>query len=158
MQVYLSLCNDGIAVPRKPLDIDVVDFIQAVGLLVRRVRAAAASHELSLTEAAVMTRLAKDGPATIADLARAESMKPQSMGTTIAALEEMGMVERKPHPTDGRQINIELTAKGAAAQKSAGDAKRTWIEQTIAKLDEQDRETLFAAGRIIKRLVEKDPQ
>ncbi len=58
-----------------------------------------------------MARLAKDGPATTADLARAESMKPQSMGTTIAALEEMGIVERKPHPTDGRQMNIELTAK-----------------------------------------------
>jgi len=155
LQVYLSLCNDGIAVPRKPLDIDVVDFIQAVGLLVRRVRAAAASHELSLTEAAVMTRLAKDGPATIADLARAESMKPQSMGNTIAALEEMGMVERTPHPTDGRQVNIELTARGAAVRKSTREAKRTWLAQAVAGLDEQEQRTLFEAGEIIKRLVEK---
>jgi len=103
--------------PRKHLEIAVIDLTQAIGLLVRRVRAAAASHELSLTEATVMARLAKDGPATTADLARAESMKPQSMGTTIAALEEMGLVERKPHPTDGRQVNIELTAKGAAVRK-----------------------------------------
>jgi DNA-binding MarR family transcriptional regulator len=123
--------------------------------LVRRVRAAAASHELSLTEGAVIARLAKGGPATIADLARAEGMKPQSMGATIAALEEMGMVERKPHPTDGRQVNIELTAKGAAVRKSAADAKRTWLAQAVARLDEQERETLFAAGEIIKRLVEK---
>ncbi len=120
----------------------------------RRVRAASASHELSLTEAAVMARLAKDGPATTADLARAEGMKPQSMGTTIAALEEMGMVERKAHPTDGRQINLELTAKGAAVRKSARDAKRTWLAEAIAKLDKQEQETLFAAGEIIKRLVE----
>jgi DNA-binding MarR family transcriptional regulator len=140
-------------VPRKTLDIALIDFTQAVGLLVRRVRAAAASHELSLTEAAVMARLAKDGPATIADLARAESMKPQSMGTTVAALEEMGMVERKPHPTDGRQANIELTAKGAAVRKSAKDAKRTWLAQAIAQLDKQEQETLFAAGEIMKRLV-----
>ena len=140
--------------PRKNLEIAVIDFTQAIGLLVRRVRAAAASHELSLTESAVMARLSKDGPATTADLARAESMKPQSMGTTIAALEEMGMVERKPHPTDGRQVNIELTAKGAAVRKSARDAKRTWLAQAIAQLDEEDRETLFAAGEIIKRLVQ----
>jgi DNA-binding MarR family transcriptional regulator len=131
-----------------------IDLIHTIGLLLRRVRAAAASHELSLTEAAVMSRLAKDGPATTADLARAESMKPQSMGATIAALEEMGMVERKPHPTDGRQVNIELTAKGAAVRKSAKDAKRMWLAQAIAQLDEHERETLFAAGRIIKRLVE----
>jgi DNA-binding MarR family transcriptional regulator len=141
--------------PRKILEIAVIDFIQAIGLLVRRVRAAAASHELSLTEAAVLARLAKDGPATTADLARAESMKPQSMGTTVAALEEMGLVERKPHPTDGRQVHIELTAQGAAVRKSARDAKRTWLAQAIAQLDEEERETLFKAGEIIKRLVEK---
>jgi len=144
--------------PRKTLEMAVMDFTQAIGLLVRRVRAAAALHELSLTEAAVMSRLEKEGPATTADLARAEGMKPQSMGTTIAALEEMGMVERKPHPTDGRQVHIELTAKGAAVRKSTGDAKRTWLAQTIARLDEQERETLFAAGEIIKRLVENERQ
>jgi DNA-binding MarR family transcriptional regulator len=129
--------------------------MQSIGLLVRRVRAAARSHELSLTEASVMGRLAKHGPATTADLARAEGMKPQSMGTTIAALEEMGMVERKPHPTDGRQVNIGLTAKGAAVRKSAKDAKHTWLIHAISQLVESERETLFKAGEIIKRLAEK---
>jgi DNA-binding MarR family transcriptional regulator len=139
---------------RKTLEIAAIDFIQAVGLLVRRARAAAASHELSLTESAVMARLAKEGPATTADLARAEGMKPQSMGTTIAALEEIGMVERKRHPTDGRQVNIQLTAKGTAVRNSAKDAKRTWLARAIAQLDDQERETLFRAGEIIKRLAE----
>jgi DNA-binding MarR family transcriptional regulator len=139
---------------RKGFETAVIDFTQAVGLLFRRVRAAAASHELSLTESAVMARLAKDGATTTADLARAESMKPQSMGTTVAALEEMGMVERKPHPTDGRQINIALTAKGAAVRKSAGDAKRTWLAQAIAQLHEGEQQTLFRAGEIIKRLAQ----
>jgi DNA-binding MarR family transcriptional regulator len=142
-------------VPRKTLESAVIDFIQAVGLLMRRVRAAAASHELSLTESAVLSRLAKDGSATTADLARAESMKPQSMATTIAALEQMGLIERKQHPTDGRQMNIELTAKGAAVRKSAKDAKTTWLAQAISQLHEQDRETLFKAGEIIKRLAER---
>jgi DNA-binding MarR family transcriptional regulator len=139
---------------RKTFDIAVTDFIQAVGLLVRRARAAAASHELSWTETSVLKRLAKDGPATTADLARAEGMRPQSMRTIVAALEEMSMVERKPHATDGRQVNIELTAKGAAVRKSASDAKRTWLAQAIAQLDKQEQATLFAAGEIIKRLAE----
>jgi len=141
--------------PRKSLEVSVSDLIQAIGLLVRRVRAAAASHDLSLTEATVMKRLATNGPATTADLARAESMKPQSMGATIAALEEMGMVARKPHPTDGRQVHIELTAKGAEVRKTSRDAKRTWLTQAIAQLNERERETLFAAGEIIKRLAQK---
>jgi DNA-binding MarR family transcriptional regulator len=136
-------------------DASVAEFVHAVGLLVRRVRAAAAAHELSWSEATVLGRLARDGPATTADLARAEAVKPQSMGATIAALEERGLVERKPHPTDGRQMNIVLTAKGAAVRKSSKDAKITWLAQAIARLDDKDRETLFAAGKIIKRLVEK---
>jgi DNA-binding MarR family transcriptional regulator len=140
--------------PRKPSETDIVDFTRAVGLLVRRVRAAAASHELSLTESAVLARLAKDGPATIADLARAESMKPQSMGATISALEEMALVERKPHPTDGRQLNIELTGKGLDVRTRHGDAKRTWLAQAIAQLDEREQQTLFQAGEIIKRLAQ----
>jgi DNA-binding MarR family transcriptional regulator len=141
--------------PRKTLEDATIDFAHAIGFLVRRVRAAADSQELSLTEAAVMARLAKDGPATTADLARSEGMKPQSMGTTIAALEEMGMVERKSHPTDGRQVNIELTAIGTAVRNRAKDAKRTWLAQAIAQLDKQEQETLFTAGEIMKRLGEK---
>jgi DNA-binding MarR family transcriptional regulator len=148
---------DGV-VPRKTFAIAVTDFGNSIGLLVRRARAAAASHELSWTESGVLKRLAKEGPATTADLARAQGMRPQSMRTIIAALEEMGMVMRKSHATDGRQVNIELTAKGAAEEKSVGDAKRTWLAQAIAQLDGQERETLFAAGRIMKRLAENDTQ
>lgn len=135
------------------LDTAVSDFAHSIGILVRRVRAAAASHELSLTEAAVMKRLDKNGAATTADLARAEGMKPQSMGTTIAALEEMGIVERRPHPTDGRQVNIVLTDKGTALHKQTRAVKLTWLAEAIAQLDKQEQETLFAASEIIKRLV-----
>ncbi len=139
---------------RQTLEIAVADFARAIGLLVRRMRSAAASHGLSLTETAVMGRLARDGPATTAELARGEGMKPQSMGATIAALEEMGMVARRPHPTDGRQVNITLTPKGSAVRQGVGDAKRTWLTQAVARLDEHERDTLFAAGQIIARLLD----
>ena len=150
--------------PPKPPETVLADFTHAIGQFVRRARAACATHELSWTETAVMGRLARDGPATTADLVEkgagadgedAEGMKPQSMGTTIAALEERGLVERKPHPTDGRQMNIVLTPKGLAVRKTARDAKQTWLAQAIAQLDEKERETLFTAGKIIKRLAEK---
>jgi DNA-binding MarR family transcriptional regulator len=140
--------------PRRSSDADVTAFAHAMGLLLRRMRAAAASQELSYTESAVMARLSKDGPATTAELARAEGMRPQSMGATIAALEEEGLVERKPHPTDGRQVNIALTAKGVEVRKSAKDAKRTWLAQAIARLDKDEQAALFAASAIIARLVE----
>src|SRR5579863_8529416 len=101
----------------------------ALGMLVRRLRSEvpSESHELSWAQLSVMRRLDNDGPATTADLARAEGVKPQSMGAIVAALEEKGLVERKPHPTDGRQVNIALTSKGAAVRNSARAAKRTWL-------------------------------
>ncbi len=132
----------------------VTDLGQSIGLLVRRARKAAATYELSWAEAAVLKHLAKEGSTTTADLARAQGMRPQSMRTILATLEEMGLIQRRPHATDGRQVNIELTVKGAAVRKGVGEAKRTWLAQAVAKLDKQEQETLFAAGEIIKRLAE----
>ena len=140
--------------PRKTSDTAVTELAHAVAQLVRRVRAAGAPQDLSWTETAVMARLDKGGPATTADLARAEGVRPQSMGATVAALEEIGIVERKAHPTDGRQVNIVLSARGAAMRKSSKDAKLTWLAQAIAGLDEGQKETLFAAVEIIKRLAQ----
>jgi DNA-binding MarR family transcriptional regulator len=129
--------------------------MQAIGMLVRRTRSECYSDALSFTESMVVSRLAKDGAATTAELARAEGMKPQSMGATVASLEEMGMIKRTPHATDGRQVLIELTQKAVQLRKKTGDAKRMWLLQAIAKLDDEDRETLFKAGAIIKRLAER---
>lgn len=141
--------------PRKTIEASAIELAQSIGLLVRRVRAAAAAHELSLTEAAVLKRLDIGGPSTTADLARAECMKPQSMGSTVAALEEQSLVERKPHPTDGRQLIVHITPKGRALRIRHRDAKRTWIAAAIRALDDAERETLFRAGEIIRRLAEK---
>ena len=131
------------------------ELTQAIGLLVRRARAAASTQELSWSETAVLGRLARSGPATTAKLARAEAVKPQSMGTTIAALAAAGLVERQPHPTDGRQFLIHLTAKGAATRQRIKEAKLSWLAQAVSELDPQEQETLFAAGEILKRLAER---
>jgi DNA-binding MarR family transcriptional regulator len=133
----------------------VLDLMQALGLLIRRTRNEAGSGELSMTESVVISRLSNDGPATTAALARAEGMKPQSMGTTISSLEEMGMVKRRPHATDGRQMLIELTPKGVQLRKTTREAKQMWLSQAIAELDADERETLFKAADIIRKLAEK---
>jgi len=134
------------------------DLVQSVGLLIRRIRAAVASNELSLSEMSVLARLSREDPATTADLARAEGVKPQSMGTTVAALEDGGYIERTPHPTDGRQMLLAPTAKGLALRTSSRAAKRTWLAHAISQLDKADQETLFAAGEIMRKLVDRDPR
>ena len=135
-------------------DLDVSDLARTLGRLVRHMRAAAAQHELSLTESAVLARLGRDGPATTSDLARAEGMRPQSMSAAVATLEERGLVERKPHPSDGRQLNIALTDKGAEVRSSTKDLKRAWLAQATAGLEDEERRILLRAGAILKRLLD----
>jgi DNA-binding MarR family transcriptional regulator len=131
----------------------VAELLAAMGQLVRRLRTEAKSGELSWGQNAIMGRL-ETGAMTTADLARAESMKPQSMGAALAQMEEEGLVRRKAHPTDGRQILYELTAAGIEGRYKTRLAKRDWLLTAIARLDRDEQQTLFAATDAIKRLAE----
>ncbi len=110
--------------------------------------------ELGWSQIATLARLDKVGAMTTADLARAEFVKPQSMGTTLADLEQAGLVQRRPHPTDGRQVLFALTAEGTEARRQRNIAKREWLLAAMAKLDPAEQQTLMAAAALIKRLAE----
>jgi DNA-binding MarR family transcriptional regulator len=138
---------------RKSFETSVADLAHGMGLMMRRMRVAAGTQDLSWSQSFVLRRLS-EGPATIAELAREAVVKPQSMGTAVAALVEMGWIERKPHPTDGRQMNLSITAKGAAERNSALQAGRAWLTEAVAHLPLQEQDTLFAAGEIIRKLAE----
>ncbi len=140
----------------KHIETATAELTLAVGSLIRRIRATTPSelNDLSWTQKSVIVRLDKDGPATAAALARFEGVKSQSMGTALSMLEKMGLIERKAHPTDGRQMNIVLTAKGKTMRKNTREAKHTWLVNTIEKLDKKEQEKLFAASEVIKKLVD----
>jgi DNA-binding MarR family transcriptional regulator len=131
------------------------ELMQAMGVLLRRVRGEAAGHEgPSWSQAAAMARLDKTGAMTTADLARAEMVKPQSMGGFLAELEQDGLVCRHPHPTDGRQILFSLTRAGAEARRQRQAAKLAWLATAIDRLDAGERRTLVDAITLIQRLGE----
>jgi DNA-binding MarR family transcriptional regulator len=136
---------------RKNLEIAVTELLSVTGQLTRRLRAVSNTRELTWSQVAIMARLEEAGPLTTADLARAESVKPQSMGGTLAAMEEEGLVERQPHPTDGRQILYALTDEGREARKKVSLAKREWLLAAIAQLSQGEQKTLLAAVDIIRR-------
>src|SRR5580658_3534001 len=144
-------------IAQKNGEVAVEDFAMALGLLVRRLLADAPPElqEFSWTQKAILRRLEKQGPVTAADLARAEGVKPQSMGTALGLLEKMGFVERKAHPTDGRQINIKLTARGITLRRKTKKATYAWLSRAIAELDRQEQKTVFKAGELFKRMAEK---
>jgi DNA-binding MarR family transcriptional regulator len=136
---------------RKNLEIAVTELLSVTGQLTRRLRAVSNTRELTWSQVAIMARLEEAGPLTTADLARAESVKPQSMGGTLAAMEEEGLVERQPHPTDGRQILYALTDEGREARTKVSLAKREWLLAAIAQLSRGEQKALLAAVDIIRR-------
>jgi len=55
------------------------------------------------------------GPTTATALAKQEQISPQSMGETLAILEQRGLIARVPDPDDGRRVILSLTDAGRAA-------------------------------------------
>ena len=130
----------------------VAELTPAIGQLLRRLRMEANPGTLNLSQMGALARLAENGEMPTADLARAESMKPQSMGTILAGLERSGLVQRHPHPTDGRQVLFSLTAEGVEARRKRSAAKQKWLLDAMATLDAAEQQTLISAAAIIKRL------
>lgn len=124
---------------------------QAVGQLLRRLRDANPGG-LNLSQSAALARLSESGAMTTADLARAEAMKPQSMSTILAGLEQEGWVARHPHPTDGRQILFSLTEAGAEARRRRTAAKQEWLLAAVARLSPAEQQTLLSAAALIRGL------
>lgn len=75
---------------------------------------ALSDSDLSGTEFAVTSLLARRGSETPGGLARAVGSPPATMSRTLARLEARGYVARTPHPTDGRSEHIALTDAGLA--------------------------------------------
>ncbi|WP_420236740.1 MarR family winged helix-turn-helix transcriptional regulator [Telmatobacter bradus] len=134
---------------------DVAELVQTMGVLIRRMRTEAHTDGLSMSESMVLGRLSREGAATTAELARAEGVKPQSMGATVATLEEQGLVERTPHPTDGRQMIVRLTENGQTMREAMRTAKLVWLSQAIGQLEESDQLILREATGLFRRLVEE---
>ncbi|HEY4092394.1 MAG TPA: MarR family transcriptional regulator [Luteibacter sp.] len=141
-----------------PVDIAASDLLTACGLLVRRVRAESNNLGLTWSQAAVLARLESGGPASTADIARAEAVKPQTMGVTLATMEQDGLVEREPHPTDGRQFLYALTAEGVEARRRTKTAKQAWLTEAISRLSPHDRDDLAVAARVLRNLAEMSTQ
>ena len=133
-------------------DVIAKDLAAAIGRLLRRLRAEANPTELALSQMGALARLEQGGPMTTADLARAELMKPQSMGVILGTLEHEGLVERQPHPTDRRQVLFVLTEAGAAARTRHRAMKRDWLVRALGQLDAAQLEVLVAAIPILQKV------
>jgi DNA-binding MarR family transcriptional regulator len=127
----------------------------AISAVKRRIREASAEGELSIPQVTALSRLARLGSMTTAELARREQISPQAMGATIASLEQLGLVTRSADAADGRLSILDLTPEGQAAVRSGRNAV---VDRIVGVLDESftdaEIEILAAAAPLIERLAD----
>jgi DNA-binding MarR family transcriptional regulator len=128
-----------------------------MGRIVRKLRQGK-SHvgDVTLSEASVLARLDRDGPDSPTSLATLEGVRPQAMATTLATLEDRGLVSRTPDPADGRRAVMAITGAG---RKVVADRRSISLRRLVDSLERDftpaERRELHAVLPLLDRLAER---
>jgi DNA-binding MarR family transcriptional regulator len=121
----------------------------------RRLRSLGVDEDLTPSQTAVLTRLWKEGASSASALAGAERVRPQSMATIVAALEQRGLIERTPDPEDGRRQVVSLTVRGRRRAESDRRLREEWLARAIQeRYSERERRVILDALSLLERLTD----
>lgn len=122
--------------------------------LARRLRAERSDTGLSLSQLAALATLDRHGALTPGELAAHERVQPPSMTRLVATLEAGGLLTRAAHPTDGRQVVLEVSAAGRALLEEDRRRRDAWLAQRVRDLPPADLAVLREAAAVLARLAE----
>ncbi len=83
-----------------------------------------------------------EAPLRMVDLADRLGVVPRSVTTLVDALESAGLVTREPDPANRRSLLVTPTDQGHAARDHMAVARREAVEELVAPLSAEQRETL----------------
>jgi DNA-binding MarR family transcriptional regulator len=136
---------------------DVAGALQSsVRLLVQRLRQSPAwDGDLTSSETSALARIDRAGPLSPSELAKLERISPQSMGATVGALEERGLVCRQPDPGDGRRAILSLSADGHELLRRRRSARNELLSHALATtFNAAELRQLMVAAPLIERLAQ----
>jgi hypothetical protein len=93
----------------------------------------------------------------MSNLARAEGMRPQSMGSAIALLEAAGFVSgaQDPNETAAKPFCRSRTGAGNGSGKEGRAARQDWLFRTLrARFSPQEQKDLAATVELLRRPVD----
>ncbi|MEU4040118.1 MarR family winged helix-turn-helix transcriptional regulator [Streptomyces collinus] len=126
----------------------------AMGRIVRRLRQTHAVGDLTLSGVSVLARLAA-GPDSPGSLAELERVRPQAMATTLAGLEQRGLVSRTPDATDGRRAIVSITGAGRSVLEERRSESVDRLARALDEFTPQERAALRAAMPLLDRLADR---
>ncbi|WP_333775874.1 MarR family winged helix-turn-helix transcriptional regulator [Streptomyces sp. IBSBF 3136] len=127
----------------------------AMGRIVRRLRQAHAVGDLTLSEVSVLARLAAAGPDSPGALAELERVRPQAMATTLAGLEQRGLVSRAPDTADGRRAIVSVTGAGRGVLEERRSESVDRLARALDEFSPEERAALRAAMPLLDRLADR---
>jgi DNA-binding MarR family transcriptional regulator len=114
-----------------------------------------AQAEISLTQGRTLSTLATRGPHRVTDLALIEQVAQPTMSTLVARLEDHGLVERSPDPSDSKTTLISITRAGKKQWRSMVALRTDLLASGLALLTASERKSLEAALPALERLVDE---
>jgi DNA-binding MarR family transcriptional regulator len=140
----------------EPSDLDAAALAHELRIAVmrfsRRLRGQRVDTSVTLTHLSAMSTLRRHGAMSAGELAAHERVQPPSMTRVVGALEAMELITRTPHPTDGRQVVIELTPAAHELLDAEARAREAWLSGRLGQLSPQERKTLQDAAAIMDKL------
>lgn len=125
-----------------------------IGRLRRRILSAAETEDITLGQSSVLAHLTGSPGITVSELAAAEGVRHQSMTATIAALAALGLVERRPDPSDGRRQLVSLTGEGHRRVEEGRQLRGEWLTGRLRECcTEDERQLVIAAMSVLERLI-----
>jgi len=108
-----------------------------------------APYDLRPVEFSVTSLIVHNPGVTSRQICAALGLLPPNLVGLLNALEKRGLIERKPHPSDGRALGLHPTAACAEMMKDA-EKTATQVEvQASSKLTTAERKTLL---RLLKKV------
>ena len=102
-----------------------------------------AVYGLKVVDFSVLSLVAHNPGVTSRQLCVTLNVLPPNMVGLIAALEQRGLIERRPHPNDGRAMGVHLTEEGAALTVQAEQTAAQLEQEATARLTATERKTLI---------------
>lgn len=108
--------------------------------------------DLTANQLGVLGALGKHDAMTVGELAAHERVKPPSMTRIVSNMEEAGLVVRRPHETDKRQVVVELTESARELIRANRRRRDQWLQTKLKTLTPEEREILRKAAPVLERL------
>ena len=102
-----------------------------------------AVYDLKVVDFSVLSLVAHNPGITSRQLCATLNVLPPNMVGLIAALERRGLIERRPHPSDGRAMGVHLTPEGADLTVQAEGTAAQLEQDATARLTATERKTLI---------------